>query len=260
MKKATPVNQETPFFAHELFFSKTDKKGIIQSGNSIFVRVSQFPKEKLIGSPHNIVRHPDMPKTVFKLFWDTLQSGNSIGAYVKNMSQSGSYYWVFAVAWPIPEGYLSLRLKPTSPLLETVSDLYKTLLKKEKEVSVDAGLQLLSASLNQLGFKTYRDFMTAALTAELLSRDKTLKREQNSFDLDQSSHPALELSNLARQGYENLFHSLVHFNEVGNGIKKNAEMILNSFSELSLLSINMAVSAEKLGEKGQTLAEVSNGF
>ena len=98
MAKPTANSKEIILNSEELFFSRTDEKGIILSGNDIFVKVSGYRREELIQNPHNIVRHPDMPKAVFKLFWQTIQAQQPICAYVKNMAADGSYYWVFATA------------------------------------------------------------------------------------------------------------------------------------------------------------------
>ena len=116
-----PIPVERPFAVHEIFFSTTDRKGIIRSGNRVFTRVSGYTNEELVGAPHNIVRHPDMPRVVFQLLWTEIGAGRSIAAYVKNMASDGSYYWVLATAMPVGDGYLSVRLKPTSPLLATVA-------------------------------------------------------------------------------------------------------------------------------------------
>lgn len=105
---------EAEFKLDELFFSKTDKKGHIQASNSVFIRVSEFLEEELLYRPHNIVRHQDMPKTVFKPLWSFLLGDKAIAAYVKNKSKSGKHYWVFAMAFPMKDGFLSIRLKPTS--------------------------------------------------------------------------------------------------------------------------------------------------
>ena len=99
--KVEPKNIESVFLPDEMFFSTTDLKGIILSGNDVFIRVSKFSKEELIGKPHNIIRHPDMPRIVFKLLWDYIQSGKPIVAYVKNIAKDGSYYWVLATVVPI---------------------------------------------------------------------------------------------------------------------------------------------------------------
>src|SRR5690606_34204363 len=73
--------------ADELFFSTTDRQGRIRSGNSVFARISQFSIEELVGSPHNIVRHPEMPAGVFRLIWDRLYADRPVGTYVKNLAR-----------------------------------------------------------------------------------------------------------------------------------------------------------------------------
>lgn len=99
-------------------FSTTDAKGIILSGNDVFVRVSGFSADELYGQPHNIIRHPDMPRAAFALLWANLKKEQPFAAYVKNMAKDGSYYWVFMVAVPTGDNqFLSIRFKPSSPLL-----------------------------------------------------------------------------------------------------------------------------------------------
>ena len=116
MNTPAPTDQISPFAIDELFFSRTDQKGIIRSGNDVFVRVSRWDEADLVGAPHNVIRHPDMPRAVFRLLWDTLGAGQPIAAYVKNMARDGAYYWVMAAVVPWGDGYLSVRMKPTGPL------------------------------------------------------------------------------------------------------------------------------------------------
>lgn len=111
------TDQESIFELNEYFISRTDKRGVIQFGNEVFYRVSGYSVEQMIGSPHNIIRHPDMPKAIFKFFWQTIKQNKTIAAYVKNKSIDGKYYWVFATAFPTKDGYLSIRMKPSSELL-----------------------------------------------------------------------------------------------------------------------------------------------
>src|SRR3569832_335570 len=90
--KTTPKNEERPFLIHELFFSTTDRVGVIRSGNEVFRRVAAFDSlEDMIGKPHNIIRHADMPRAVFKLLWDYLAANKTICAYVKNQARDGAY-------------------------------------------------------------------------------------------------------------------------------------------------------------------------
>jgi PAS domain S-box-containing protein len=83
------------FREDEIIVSKTDLKGLITYANKTFLDISGFTEEELLGQPHNIIRHPDMPQCVFKLLWKTVAKGDEIFAYVKNMCKNGDHYWVF---------------------------------------------------------------------------------------------------------------------------------------------------------------------
>ncbi len=88
---------EVPFDFDELFFSRTDKRGKIRSGNSVFHRISRFEWDELLGKPHNVIRHPDMPRGVFWLMWERIRRGLPTSAYVKNRAKDGRHYWVYAI-------------------------------------------------------------------------------------------------------------------------------------------------------------------
>ena len=129
---------EAPFGLEELFFSRTDARGVIQSGNTVFQRVSEYDWDQLINAPHKLIRHPDMPRAVFQILWDRIKAGRTTGAYVKNRSQSGRYYWVYAIVSIIDGGYLSVRMKPTSDLSRAIVTEYANLkrLETEKDLSI----------------------------------------------------------------------------------------------------------------------------
>lgn len=175
---AQSSGRESPFALDEVFFSRTDPRGVILAGNTVFSRVAKYPLEDLLGAPHKIIRHPDMPRAVFQLLWDTIKGGGTVGAYVKNRARDGSYYWVFAVVTPCDGGYLSARIKPTSPLLKTVEQEYTRLRQVEQaeELSPQDSAARLLARLRELGFATYNDFAGHALAEELLARDTGLSR------------------------------------------------------------------------------------
>ena len=82
------INKEVPFTLDELFFSRTNPRGVILFGNSVFQRVSLYPWDELIKKPHNVIRHPDMPRAVFWLLWEAIKKGEPIGAYVKNHARA----------------------------------------------------------------------------------------------------------------------------------------------------------------------------
>jgi len=94
MSHPTPIENEIKLSPKRYIVSKTDSKGIIEYGNDYFVEICGYSQEELIGQPHNIVRHPDMPKIAFKLMWDRISKGENFIAVVKNLAKDGSYYWV----------------------------------------------------------------------------------------------------------------------------------------------------------------------
>ncbi len=173
-----PAKGEAPFGLDEIFFSRTDDRGVILSGNSVFQRVADYGWDKLIGAPHKLIRHPDMPKAVFWLLWHTIKQGKPIGAYVKNRAADGLFYWVFAIVTPTPGGYLSVRIKPTSAVFRLVEQEYAGLLKAETERKLDPAdsAALLLDRLKDLGFADYDAFLAHAISAEMAARDAALKR------------------------------------------------------------------------------------
>ncbi len=175
-----PANspEEMPFLFDELFFSRTDLHGMIQSGNRVFVRVSGFPRQELIGKPHKVVRHPDMPRAVFFTLWDFIQRGEPVGAYIKNRTKDGRHYWVFAVVTPIAGGFLSVRLKPSSELFAVIQREYAALrtLERAHDIPARESANLLYARLKALGFASYQAFMAHAMNSEVLARDAKIGR------------------------------------------------------------------------------------
>jgi aerotaxis receptor len=125
-------NKETVLSDDAFLVSETDAKGIIQFANDDFCKVAEFTVEELIGQPHNVVRHPDMPKAAFKDLWETVKKGEVWTGYVKNATKSGGYYWVFATVFPFEScnganGYLSCRRKASVEEIQKAEALYKTL-------------------------------------------------------------------------------------------------------------------------------------
>jgi len=162
--KAHPTNNEKHFLENEIIVSKTDTKGKITYGNEIFIKISGYKEEELLGAPHSILRHPDMPKIIFKLLWDTIQSGEEINAYVKNLSKDGSFYWVLANVTPSFDkkgkiiGYFSVRRVPSKNALEIIKPLYAKLLSLEKGGGMNASLQYINEILQNKGV-SYEEFV-----------------------------------------------------------------------------------------------------
>jgi PAS domain S-box-containing protein len=95
-----PTNTERTFRRDEIIVSKTDLKGHLTYVNRTFMAISGYEEPELLGQPHSLIRHPEMPRCIFKLLWDRLRSGQEIFAYVKNMTKTGDYYWVLAHVTP----------------------------------------------------------------------------------------------------------------------------------------------------------------
>ncbi|MDO5288890.1 MAG: PAS domain-containing protein [Pseudomonadota bacterium] len=120
-----------------LIISRTDLNGIITHANEAFVELSGYTRDELIGQPHCILRHPDMPRAAFKDLWATVSSGKKWHGYVKNLCKDGSHYWVYATAVPNVRGgkivgYTSVRRKPSRKKIEEMTALYKQWLAEER--------------------------------------------------------------------------------------------------------------------------------
>lgn len=151
------ANTEKFVQENDFLVSKTDTKGIITYCNQAFMKIVGAKEKDLLGKNHNIVRHPDMPKIVFKLLWDTVKSKKEIFAYVKNRSFDGGFYWVFANATPSLDidgniiGYHSVRRKPNPKAISIIAPLYAKMLEAEKSGGMQASKALLEQTLSELG-------------------------------------------------------------------------------------------------------------
>ena len=131
-RKVLVTEIETPFPKGCLIVSRTDTQGVITHANQSFVLMSGYEKEELIGQPHYILKHPDMPPAAFKDLWDTLERGEKWHGYVKNLRKDGGFYWVYATALPNirngeVQGYTSVRREPSRKKVEECMTLYPTL-------------------------------------------------------------------------------------------------------------------------------------
>jgi PAS domain S-box-containing protein len=148
---------ELIFDANEIIVSKTDVSGKITYGNELFLKLAGYAEKEVLGAPHNIVRHPDMPKIIFKLLWDTLKQKKEIYAYVVNKSSTGDFYWVMANVTPSFNsrgdvvGYYSVRRKPSPQALNIIKPLYKQLLNAEKSGGLNASEKILNELIEQNG-------------------------------------------------------------------------------------------------------------
>ena len=169
LPRPTPTAHERVLADEDFIVSKTDTRGIITYGNRTFIGISGYGESELLGSPHNLLRHPDMPRVVFKLLWDAIQGGREINAYVKNLAKDGSFYWVFANVTPSYDargaisGFYSVRRKPKDGAIRTAAGLYQALLEAERRAgggqdSMKASRALLERTLQEKGV-SYDEFV-----------------------------------------------------------------------------------------------------
>lgn len=164
-----PTGVERTFDDDQIIVSKTDTRGFLTYVNELFVEISAYPEQDLIGRPHNLIRHPDMPRCVFKLLWDTITTGTELFAYIVNLAADGAHYWVLAHVTPTfgPNGdilgYHSNRRTASRSALDRIEPLYETLLAEERRHShapsaIEASYSLLNRTLDEAGM-TYDQFV-----------------------------------------------------------------------------------------------------
>lgn len=137
--KIQPTQREIPVGANEMIITKTDLTGRITYANRVFMRISNFAERDLLGVQHNIVRHPDMPRGVYRLMWDTLKAGHEFFGVVKNMNADGHFYWVFAnVTVDFDSrgqaiGYFSVRRQAPKDAIRDATALYEQMVRVEQQ-------------------------------------------------------------------------------------------------------------------------------
>jgi PAS domain S-box-containing protein len=166
----TITNSEKFFSEDQIIVSKTDLKGRITYANRTFYEIAGYTEKECILKPHSLVRHPDMPRSVFQLLWDRIGSGSEVFAYVKNRAKCGGFYWVYAHVTPSYDtsakvvGFHSNRRVPKRKILDaTIIPLYRELLAVEKKhenrkEACAAGLSHLNGKLQSLGV-SYDEFI-----------------------------------------------------------------------------------------------------
>lgn len=168
----TPTDVEHEVKNVDIVVSKGDAEGNITYANPIFVKLSEYSQGELLDKPHSILRHPDMPKIVFKFLWDNITAGKDVKAFVKNLSKDGGFYWVLAHvrAATNPDGsfrnYVSTRRGMSSAARAVIEPLYKKLLEAEQDGGMEASSKLLEEYLKENG-------------ASLATFNETMEKIQN---------------------------------------------------------------------------------
>ena len=164
-ERPVPIDKEVSWDKTKTIMSKTDRFGTIEYANEVFIDVSGYEDYELMSQPHNIIRHPDMPKVIFKVLWDNLKKGNNYHAIVKNMAKSGRYYWVitdFDISKDekgnIVNYFARRKAVPQEVITKHIEPLYKRLLQIETASSMEASEKYLIGYLEEQN-KTYVDFI-----------------------------------------------------------------------------------------------------
>ncbi len=168
--------------------SKTDPKGIIEYTNDYFEEICGYSKEELFKKPHNIIRHPDMPRVIFKVLWDELKKGNDVRAVVKNLAKDGRFYWVITNFFTVYDeqgnisGYYARRKKVPTHVKVIIEDLYKKLITIEQEAGMEVAENYLMEYLDNFktDFNGYVEYLFGK-DKELI--EKYLKQEVSDQDI-----------------------------------------------------------------------------
>lgn len=165
----TPTGVEKTFRPDQIIVSKTDSRGRLTYVNPLFSEISGYTEEELIGQPHNIIRHPDMPHCVFHELWERIAAGHELFAYIVNLSADGGHYWVLAHVTPTFDsnrtivGYHSNRRTASPRALARIQSVYDRLLAEErKHSSTPAALAAGRAVMQQIlaeADMTYDEFV-----------------------------------------------------------------------------------------------------
>jgi len=184
MSKIKPINKEIKLNPSKYILSTTDLKGNILSVNDYFVEICKYTESELIGAPHNIIRHPDMPKVIFYLMWKYIKSGKNITAIVKNLAKDGRYYWVIT-DFEIRKDkkgninrYMAFRQAAPKKIVKTIEPLYQKLIEIENQYDMKASLDYLTNFLEREGL-SYNEYIKklekrSAMTSFIINNMKKL--------------------------------------------------------------------------------------
>lgn len=185
--RPTPSEREVDWNKTKVLLSKTDTRGTILYANEAFIDVSGYDEFELIGQPHNVIRHPDMPKVIFKFLWDSIKANQNIHAIIKNMSKTGRYYWVITDFKIICDsdgeivGYFGTRKSvPDEVITKFIEPLYKKLLHIEEASGMHASEEYLVGFLEERN-KSYMEYVDHLVATGKDDKNKVKKGFFNGF-------------------------------------------------------------------------------
>ncbi|MCS6961654.1 MAG: PAS domain-containing protein [Deltaproteobacteria bacterium] len=251
------TGKESPFEVEQIIYSVTDRTGKIIDINQVFQHVSKYDPNELLGSPHSLLRHPKMPRGVFKLMWDTILANKRFGGYVVNRAKNGDHYWVFACVVPIKDKFISFRIKPMfKTVFERIQKVYELVLEEEAKAQkpteqANLSFSALVSHIEKLGFANYEKFWKWVFLNEFLQRLNHYNLT-SAINLIQDRGKAVQLEYLNRV-----------FLEFKNPLSRLVEAYERSLNleglgkALKQVSLNLSIRAKKIGDTGTTLDCIS---
>jgi PAS domain S-box-containing protein len=245
--KSTPIDNEIFIIPNKVIMSKTNYKGIIQYANDYFMEVCGYFQDELIGKPHNIIRHPDMPKVVFKIMWEKLHRGENLYAIVKNLTKDGSFYWVvtkfettFDDDGNIVSHYARRKAVPLK-IKQTAETIYKTI-RAIEEYDVDLAEKTFYETLDEFGLTYDEFFLELAGMNETEIHNYFQSSELNTNTTHEDT--ILEIESKLKQKNKRMLESLKQIEHLKNNnynisetkpIEKDKKGFLGNISELNEL-------------------------
>ncbi|KFF10333.1 PAS domain-containing protein [Flavobacterium hydatis] len=184
----TPIDKEVKWDTSKTIVSKADLYGTLEYVNDTFSKVSGYDESELVGQPHNIIRHPDMPKVIFKVLWDNIKMGKKFHGIIKNLAKSGEYYWVITdFDYIVSEDakilkYIARRKAISAGVVEKIEDLYKKLSKIEEVSGIEASEKYLTGYLEDHNLD-YVELITKLMMDDL---NEQIKLESSSEEIEET--------------------------------------------------------------------------
>lgn len=199
------LDEEITWDKSQVIVSKTDLFGTILYANDAFSNTSEYSKLEIVGEPHNVIRHPDMPKIIFKVLWQHLKEGKNFHAIIKNLTKSGRYYWVIT-DFTIDTndtgeiaGYTARRKAVPDSVVTKIAPLYKTLLEIEQIKNEKASELYFNAYLKEETGKNYNDFILHLFNEEL-------KKQESKIEAEAITEAPKEKNTVLQKGLNWFFH------------------------------------------------------
>lgn len=251
--RSEPTGEVREFPASKVFFSTTDRKGVIDTVNSTFVGLSRFPESELVGAPHNIIRHPDMPGAAFHIMWERLLSGLPMMAYVKNLAKDGAAYLTFSTVTPLGDGFISVRSAVARPdLWAPVERSYAQTRALETQWRLDGmskadaarrGADDLQQRLAELGFATYDDVIRALVPAEV--------------DARRAAAPPSAPVTMPGEALHDVVHAVTSLDAELAGMRRRYEDAVEVADALATAGARLAGGLQALAQASQSAADAA---